>query len=426
MDTLILGDAYKPANIGVKLAVYYSPSLRKTFIANLPDGYSGEFGPGIRSLIITLYRDSGMTELAIKRFLHTFNIYIATSTISRMITEDHDLFHQEKEDIINAGLKATKYQHIDDTGARVNGKNQYAHILCNPYFTAFFTRPHKDRLTILEILCRNELKFTFNAQAYELMVELGLSDKRLVELKKIIKVGTISSNELDDILIRMFTNPKKYRTNRRIIREATAIVYYQGSKYAIENLISDDAPQFNKITKRQALCWIHEGRHYKKLNPLVIAHQNSLDAFIEKYWDYYGLLLEYKQKPLKTIATKLSKEFDDLFSTVTGYDALDERIAITLSKKDSLLLVLKLPFLPLHNNPAELGARAQARMRDINLQTISANGTKTKDTFATIVQTARKLGVNVYNYLYDRVSKTFEMPSLADLILRQSIAPSAS
>ena len=73
-------------------------------------------------------------------------------------------------------------------------------------------------------------------------------------------------------------------------------------------------------------------------------------------------------------------------------------------------------FLPLHNNPAELGARAQARMRDINLQTVSENGTKTKDTFATIVQTARKHSVNIYNYVYDRVTKKFEMPSLANLI----------
>lgn len=85
-------------------------------------------------------------------------------------------------------------------------------------------------------------------------------------------------------------------------------------------------------------------------------------------------------------------------------------------KKKSLLLPLIFPFLPLHNNPAELGARAQARMRDINLQTVSENGTKTKDTFATIVQTARKHSVNIYNYVYDRVTKKYEMPSLANLI----------
>jgi hypothetical protein len=201
-----------------------------------------------------------------------------------------------------------------------------------------------------------------------------------------------------------------------IIREASAIVYYQNSEYALEHLMCDDAPQFNKIAKHKSLCWVHEGRHYKKLNPIVAAHRNSLDNFIQQFWDYYGALLVYQQNPSPPLSQQLGKDFDVLFSSTTGYEALDERIAMTLAKKKALLLALTFPFLPLHNNPAELGARVQARIRDINLQTISDNGTKTKDTFATIVQTAKKLGVNIYDYIYDRVSKTFSMPSLASMI----------
>jgi len=34
----------------------------------------------------------------------------------------------------------------------------------------------------------------------------------------------------------------------------------------------------------------------------------------------------------------------------------------------------------------------------------------------TIVETARKLGVNVCNYIFDRISNKFKMPSLASLI----------
>ena len=187
-------------NVEFRVAVYYSKSLKKTFIAKLPDGYKSEFGPGIRSLVITLYRDSGMTEPAIARFLKTFGIKIAKSTISRMITEDHDLFHQEKEDIIDAGLKANTYQHIDDTGCRVNGKNNYTHILCNPYFTGFFTRPKKDRLTLLAILCRTELKFKFNESSYALMSEFGLSALRLVELKKTVNSEILTNEQLNSLL----------------------------------------------------------------------------------------------------------------------------------------------------------------------------------------------------------------------------------
>ena len=111
------------------------------------------------------------------------------------------------------------------------------------------------------------------------------------------------------------------------------------------------------------------------------------------------------------MAQQLSEQFDSLFATKTGYDALDMRIEKTREKKNALLLVLVHTFLPLHNNGSELGARVQARIRDINLQTISTNGTHSKDTFATIVQTARKMGVNIYQYLYDRLSKKYEMKS---------------
>lgn len=149
-------------------------------------------------------------------------------------------------------------------------------------------------------------------------------------------------------------------------------------------------------------------------------HRNILDNFIHDFWDHYDELLCYRENPSESGANELSKKFDILFLRKTGYEALDERIASTLIKKEFLLLVLRFPFLLLHNNPAELGARVQARMRDINLQTISVNGTKSKDTFATIVQTAKKIGVNIYDYIYARVSKTFEMPSLADVIIEKS------
>jgi len=101
---------------------------------------------------------------------------------------------------------------------------------------------------------------------------------------------------------------------------------------------------------------------------------------------------------------------------------LDDRLQKTYAKKNELLQVLKFPEVPLHNNPAELGARVQTRKRDISLQTKNDKGTQAKDTMMTIVQTARKLKVNVLDYIYDRVSLTFKMPSLASLITLRSQA----
>jgi len=405
-------------NIEFKLEMYYSPSLKKTFIAPLPTEYQGsEFGPGIKALTISLYRDSGMTVSAIERFLKTFGIHISHGKISSMLTEGHDDFHQEKESIVDAGLQASLYQQMDDTGCRVNGKNHYTHVLCNDFFTAYFTYPRKDRLTLLDLLCRGQLMFAFDQNALTLMIDFGLAAKWHAPIRTMLQTNMLSREEMDEFLKTLFPNPKKHATNRRIVLEAAALAYYQQSKYFIRYLITDDAPQFNRLALHHVLCWVHEGRHYKKLNPFSDMNRKCLDAFLEQFWDYYQALLAYKESPSQEMASQLSSRFDTLFATTTGYDALDQRIAITRVKKDALLLVLEHPFLPLHNNGSELGARVQARIRDINLQTISSNGTKCKDTFCTIIQTARKLGVNVYQYIYDRITRKFEMPSLADMIL---------
>jgi predicted DNA-binding protein with PD1-like motif len=79
-----------------------------------------------------------------------------------------------------------------------------------------------------------------------------------------------------------------------------------------------------------------------------------------------------------------------------------------------------MPRLPLHNNESELGASVQARVRDVIFQTPSDKGTKIKDTFMTINQTAKKPDVSFYDYVYERVTEKFELLSLAELITQKA------
>jgi hypothetical protein len=185
-------------------------------------------------------------------------------------------------------------------------------------------------------------------------------------------------------------------------------------------LLSDGAPQYKKLTEEQALCWIHDGRDYTKLVPVVPFHKKELQDFRSQYWTYYGKLLQFKLDPSQEKAEKLSAEFDALVSTKTNYEALNELIKKTKEIKSELLLSLKYPEIPLHNNAAELGAREQVRKRDVSLHTMTEEGTKANDTFSTIVQTAKKLGVSAYEYFNDRISKACKMPSLAELIGKKS------
>jgi hypothetical protein len=410
-------------NIKFERAVFYSPSTRKTYLAPLPMGYKGTFGPMIKSVVLNLYQDGGVTQPALKRFFDTHGIYISSGTISTIITDVIEPFHQEKTNIVDAGLDSTDFHHLDDTASRVNGKNHHAHILCNPFFTAYFTLPSRDRLAAIEVLSNGNLQFIFNEDTYNLMAELGLPEKRLLQLKALNLQPTLMTREvIDAVILLIFPDAHRHKANQKIIRDAAAIIAYQKYCGKTSVLMTDGAFQFQRITKHQALCWIHEGRHYKKIKPVFAIHREALEAYRKEFWEYYRSLLAYKKSPNVLKAQELSEDFDVLFSKKTGYQDLDDRIASTLANKTRLLLVLKFPHLPLHNNPAEGGARTQARKRDVSLQTKNSKGTKAKDTLMTIIETAKKLGVNTFNYIYDRISGKYAMASLADLIRQHSSA----
>ncbi len=403
-------------NVEYKREEYYSPSLQRSFIAAMPVDYNGSgYGFNIKAMIITLHHQGNMTQQGIHEFLsNAAGTQIAKSTISRILTDELEVFHQEKDAIVASGLSVSNYVHLDDTGGRVNGQNHYVHVLSSPYFTGYFTRKHKDRLTILEILGQGIVKHAFTIASYDLMLEMGVSNKVIQQLESLAN-QELSTEELSLVLENMF-GADGHATARKLITEASAIIAYQQMPQAIQILVCDDAPQFKQITEILALCWVHAGRHYKKLIPVIPAHKQLLDDFITKLWAYYHQLLAFQKKPLPELQLPLSLKFDELFSTITGYNDLDERIAKTRSQKDGLLVVLEHPNVPLHNNPAELDARVQARRRDISFQTQNSKGTAAKDTFMSVVQTAIKLKVNVFAYIKDRISKAMEMTSLASVI----------
>ena len=411
----------KSLNTKYKIELFYSPSEGKTYRGKLPDSVKGEFGASLISHIITLYHVANTSEPKIHEYLKSIGILISKSKISRIITENNDLFHKEKAEIFQEGLKSTAYQQIDDTSARVNGSNCYTQIICNPYYTYYTTVPNKTRETILDILlCGNEKTYFFNEEAFELMEMFNIS-KRWIRKLLLFKGQTFDEEKMHQEMDCVFSPDGHKITKMRVLEACSIASYHQMTNIpVVTTLLSDDAPQFRKLTYQHAYCWIHDGRNYKKLWPLVPYYQEKLEAFLERYWDYYEKLCEFKIKPDEEVAEQLAAEFDRLFSTVTGYRQLDERISKTKEKKVGLLMALKMPTIPLHNNAAELAARAKVRKRDVSLQTVTEKGTKANDTFMTITQTADKLGVSVYAYIHDRVSNKFEMPSLAQLIREKS------
>jgi hypothetical protein len=299
----------------------------------------------------------------------------------------------------------------------VNGQNGYCHIVCNPLYTAYFTTTAKDRLTVLDVLTNSRpRRFVVNAEALGYVEASGLSAVRCRQLAPLADEVSLDEAQMQALLETHL--PGLGPQQRKGILDATAVAAYHADVEVpvVRLLVCDDAPQFTLITEELALCWVHEGRHYKKLMPAIPYQQGLLEAFVQRFWAYYAQLLAYRKQPTPAEAMRLTEEFETLFATVTGSQALDERIAKTRAKQSCLLMVLAHPEIPLHNNPAELGARARVRKRDVSFGPRTHEGARAWDTFMTLAATATKLGVSFYHYIQDRISGTSQMPSLADLI----------
>jgi hypothetical protein len=418
-DVVVQDIIFKTDNVLFRREKYYSPSRGETYLAPLPPGYdSGEFGPGLRAYVITQYWVANVSEPKILEVLRSRGIIISAGQLSNILTHRTDQFHEEKQEVHRAGLQSAPWQQADDTGTRVDGVTRYCHVIGNAFYTIFATLDGKSRLHVLDLLRGGSPRaFLFNDTAHALAKVFGVSDAVLAHLRPL----GMQRQAMDE---RSFTKtvkkcmPEIGERQLAWVLQAAAIADYhtQDTFPIVRALLSDDAPQYGGLVDEHALCWIHDGRLYKKLTPVVPLFQNSVEDFLDKYWRFYRDLLAYKSRPTKQKAAKLERRFDRLFSTKTAYDELNDRIAKTKAKKQELLLVLKHPELPLHNNGSELAARQRVRKRDVSFGPRTVNGARNWDTFQSLVATAKKLGVNLYEYFHDRVRGIGLVPRLAKLI----------
>ena len=246
VNTTVIQDIkFTTENVAFERQMYYSASENKTYIAPLPPGYEGEYGPNLKTWVKILYSTVQVTNDNVTWFLNTVGSIISKATVSRIITGDNnnDELHAEKEAIVKAGLQSTAYQHLDDTSGREKGQNCYVNVLTNEYFAAFFTLQSKDRLSIIEMLSINGVKFLLDDLAFTLMAAMNLPKKHLDFLQQHSSDKCLLRRDVDKLLAQIFPNPKKLQGYRKVILEASAIAAYRQSDYAIRHLIVDDAPR---------------------------------------------------------------------------------------------------------------------------------------------------------------------------------------
>ena len=100
--------------------------IRGDLSAVLPiEGPGAHFGPTLHSFVLYQYYHAQVTEPLILEQLHEWGMKISSGQLHRLITEGKERFHQEKDEILRVGLRVSGHIHVDDTGARHQGKNGY-------------------------------------------------------------------------------------------------------------------------------------------------------------------------------------------------------------------------------------------------------------------------------------------------------------
>jgi len=177
-DSVVQDVVIRTDNVLYHKEKYYSPGERRTYVAELPSGYSGQFGPGIKALALVQYFACNLAEPKILEFFANIGIQLSAGELSNWLIKGWPALHTEEAAIYEAGLRSSPWQHLDGTATRVNGQNEHCHVVCNPLYTAYFTMAHKDRLTIVDVL-RNLGARTFrvNAEAINLLHMFGLAQR---------------------------------------------------------------------------------------------------------------------------------------------------------------------------------------------------------------------------------------------------------
>jgi hypothetical protein len=401
--------------------VWLVPSTGVTITAPLPTGYQGQFGPHIQALTLTLGHGANVSQPALLTFFQDAGIAIGKGTIARWLRDHRATWVAEAQAIHQAGLASTDWQATDQTSTRVDGQNETCHVLGNPFFTVYHTRPGGTRQDVLAVLWGQEPRFRLNADALAWLDASRIGRVLVSQLCAALPWDTDLSapdltRQLDHAGVILGSQ------QRQQVGDALAIAAYhaQTAVPIIRCLLSDDAAVYHLLTDAHALCWIHDARHYAKLTPVVASHRDLLTTFRTDYWAFYRQLVAYRTAPTAPERDHLRARFDVLFTRRTGYEALDDRIAKTWANQELLLLVLDHPDLPLHNNARELAARRRVRKRDVSFGPQSRAGAQAWDTFQTIIATASKLGVRVYTYFLGRLMTPATTPTLADRICERA------
>lgn len=378
----------------------------------LPDSH---FGPKLICYILEQYHHAHVTQPLLLEQLHDFGIDISAGQLNRILTENHDAFHQEKAEVLAAGLATASYIGTDDTGARHQGKNGYCTVISHELFAYFESTACKSRLNFLQVLQGGSSTYAIN----ETTLAYWERQKLAAAVVEKLCDGPPTFADAAAWQARLAELAIDDERHVRIATEGTLLggLIERGVSPELV-ILSDGAPQFDLL--QHASCWIHAERPLARLVPHNDEHRRAIEKVREQIWELYRDLKAYRQQPDPARKPLLEARFDALVDQQTGYPSINGVLKEMREHRADLLRVLERPEVPLHNNASESDIREYVKKRKISGSTRSASGRRCRDTFASLKKTCRKLGVRFWAFLQDRVRDLGQIARLAALIRQRA------
>jgi hypothetical protein len=388
-----------------------------TLLAPLPaDVLPGShFGPLLIGYILYQYHHCNVTQPLLLEQLRDLGIDISAGQINHILTQNKDGFHEEKAEILSAGLQTAAYVGVDDTGARHDGKNGYCTAIGNDLFAYFESTDSKSRLNFLTVLRGDPTGYTINE------VAVAYWQRQKLPLGLIEALNSEPKQFADETLWQARLAALGITAQRHVlIATEGALLGQVIEQGASPNLVilSDGAPQFDILV--HASCWVHAERPLARMIPYNEPHRTAIEQVREQIWEVYKELKAYRQKPNPEVKATLEARFDALVNQKMNYPSIGGVLKEMREHKADLLRVLERPEVPLHNNDSESIIRGYVKTRKISGSTRSDAGRRCRDTFASLKKTCRKLGVSFWSYLCDRIRGLGQIARLAELIRQKT------
>jgi len=389
----------------------------QNLVARLPADVrpDSHFGPTLISFIIHQYHHQHVTQPLLWEQLDQLGIDISTGQLSRILTEGKDIFHQEKAELLPAGLAVSTYVQVDDTGARHQGHNGFCTHIGNELFAYFESTDSKSRQNFLEVLRGTHTDYTINDFAVSYWQRQKLAQAVIERLMAGARWWADTVTWQAYLSAQQVIDPRHVRIATEGVLLGSLIAHGVSPELTV---LSDGAGQFDVFV--HALCWLHVERPLERLVPHNEKHRQAIEQIRQGIWELYAGLKAYRETPNPMACDALGKQFDDLVAQRTDYPSIDGVLKGMAADRAKLLLVLERPEVPLHNNLSEGHIRDYVKKRKISGSTRSELGRCARDTFASLKKTCRRLGVNFWAYLQDRVRGQGQIPRLADQIRQKA------